>query len=31
MLLMFEGGIRGGMCQVSHHYAKGNNNYLKEL
>ena len=29
MLIMFENGIRGGMCQVSHHYAKANNKYLK--
>ena len=29
MLLMFEKGIRGGTCQVSHHYAKGNNKYFK--
>ena len=29
MLLMFEKGIRGGMCQVSHHYAKIKNKYLK--
>ena len=29
MLIMFEEGIRGGMCQVSHHYAKANNKYLK--
>ena len=29
MLLMFEKGIRGGMCQVSHHYARANNKYLK--
>ena len=28
MLLMFEKGIRGGMCQVSHHYAKANK-YMK--
>ena len=28
MLLMFEKGIRGGMCQVSHHYAKASNKYL---
>ena len=28
-LLMFEKGIRGGMCQVSHHYAEANNKYLK--
>ena len=29
MLLMFEKGIRGGMCQVSHHYAKTHNKYMK--
>ena len=29
ILLMFEKGIHGGMCQVSHHYAKANNKYLK--
>ena len=29
MLLMLEKGIRGGMFQVSHHYAKANNKYLK--
>ena len=29
MLLMFENGICGGMCQVSHHYAKANNKYMK--
>ena len=29
MLLMFEKGIRGEMCQVSHHYVKANNEYLK--
>ena len=29
MLLTFEKGIRGGMCQVSHHYAEANNEYLK--
>ena len=28
MLLMFEKGIRGGMCQVWDHYAKANNKYL---
>ena len=28
MLLMLEKGIRGGMCQVSHHYVKANNKYL---
>ena len=26
---MFEKGIRGGICQASHHYAKTNNKYLK--
>ena len=29
MLLMFEKGICGGMCQVLHHYANANNKYLK--
>ena len=29
MLLIFEKGIHDGMCQVSHHYAKANNKYLK--
>ena len=29
MLLMFEKEIRGGMCQVSHHYAKASNTNLK--
>ena len=30
MLLMFEKGICGGMCQVSHHYATANNKYMKD-
>ena len=29
MLLLFEKGIRGGMCNVIHKYAKANNKYLK--
>ena len=29
MLLMVEKGIRGGICQATHRYAKANNNYMK--
>ena len=30
MLLMVEKGIRAGICQATHKYAKANNKYLYE-
>ena len=29
MLLLFENGIRGGICTAIHKYAKANNKYIK--
>ena len=29
MLLMVEKGLRGGICQATHKYAKANNEYVK--
>ena len=29
ILLIIEAGIRGGMCQSTHTYAKANNKYMK--
>ena len=29
ILLIIEKGIRGGMCQLGHRYAKANNKYIK--
>ena len=30
MLMMFEEGTQGGMCQATYKYAKGNNKYMKK-
>ena len=30
MLLMVEKGIRGGICNAIHRYAKANNKYMKD-
>ena len=31
MVLFYERGIRGRLCQVSHRYAKANNAYLADF
>ena len=31
ILLMFEEGIRGGMCHATYRYAKANNKYMIKI
>jgi hypothetical protein len=30
MILFFEMGLRGGLCQVSHRFAEANNRYMSD-
>ena len=31
MLMIFEKGIRGGMCHISKRYSEANNKYMKDF